>query len=116
MSRCGAWTEASDMPYQAEPHCAAGSIPNDAKVCEAGFVVRLRNARQPNSDSLQHYWKPLICSAANWIGSHGSTAPFIRRVSMQIAGNPLHATQRRPLLREAFGGSLSGGIPVTRYF
>jgi len=54
------------MPYPAVPHRAAGSIELDAMVCEAVFVVRLRNAPQPNSDSLQHQ---LTCSAAIWIGS-----------------------------------------------
>ena len=66
MSRRSKQAEASDMPYPAVPHRVAGSIELDAMVCEAVFVVRLRNAPQPNSDSLQHQ---LTCSVAIWIGS-----------------------------------------------
>ena len=32
MSRRGGWTEASDMPYQAVPHCPAGS-PGEGVTC-----------------------------------------------------------------------------------
>jgi hypothetical protein len=57
------------MPFQAVPHRAAVSIELNATVCEAGFVVGPRKAFPPNSDSLQHHRKRLMCSLAIWIGT-----------------------------------------------